>query len=664
MKRPISVVAASALAAATIAAVASGPAAQADAAHAGGHGPAFLTLSGTAPAFAIANRAIGAVSGSQKLTIQVWLKPRIAAAEGFATAVSTPGSKLYGHFLSPAGYAARFGASSAEAAGVESWLRSAGFSGVAADAGRDYVRATAAVSSINAAFRVRMNYYRPSAGASAGKYPLRANDQAVSVPSSLAASVLGVTGLDNAAPEQTFARPVNPSAPADSGNAPSASPVSFPCSSWYAQHYAHGLPGKYGTKSFPTVVCGYSAKQFRRAYGWNRHNIGKGVTIAFVEIGLVPDMMLTLSDYARVNGIETPSTSRYSELALGQGSGCGEPFNGEEQLDVETAYDMAPLANELVVGGDSCNNGFFGLQSLFDADTAILNGAGGRPFARIVSNSWEADTEATPVNILNVEHAYLVRAAAEGVSMLFSSGDASGVETPSSDPFATAVGGTTLGIGDKVARLFETGWSTGTSVGANGRWVFQAEQGAAGGGPSMLWTQPAYQRGVVPNWLAKAPGNRPGLVRAVPDISADADPFTGIALGLLKFNSKGAPAGFFEEPAGGTSLAAPLVAAIVADAEQYQRPFGFLNPALYRLAGTNAVNDSLRVTSKTPVRYRSVACDAAMCGLLTLTSFDVESFGMIFYTGQVTRTGYDTMTGIGTPHGQNFIYALRKLEAH
>jgi subtilase family serine protease len=658
MKRPISVVAATALAATAFAAAASGSAAHADAAHAGGHGPAVLALSGSAPSFATATRAIGAVSGSQKLTIQVWLQPRTAAAENFATAVSTPGSTTYGQFLTPAGYAALFGATSAEAAGVESWLRSAGFSGVASDAGRDYVQATATVSVINAAFRVRMNYYRPTAGVSAGKYPLRANNQAVSVPSSLAASVLGITGLDNAAPQQTFARPANP----DSGTAPNASAASFPCSSWYARHFARGLPGKYGTTSFPTVICGYSAQQLRRAYGWNRHNIGKGVTIAFVEVGLAPNMLLTLTDYARANGIETPSAHRYSELAMGQGSACGDPFFDEEQLDVEAAYDMAPLANELVVGGDSCNNGAFGLQSLFDAETAILNGAGAHPFARIVSNSWEADTEATPVNILNVEHSLLVRAAAEGVSMLFSTGDFSGVETPSSDPFATAVGGTTLGIGNKVARLFETGWSTGVSEGANGKWLFLAEQGAAGGGPSILWAQPKYQRGIVPTWLAKAPGNRPGLVRAVPDISADADPFTGFALGELKYNSKGIPTGFVERPAGGTSLAAPLVAAMVADAEQYQRPFGFLNPALYRLAGTNAINDSLRVTSKTPPRYRAVACDAVMCGQLTLANFDDESFRMTFYDGQVTRTGYDTMTGIGSPHGQNFIYALRRLK--
>jgi len=92
--------------------------------------------------------------------------------------------------------------------------------------------------------------------------------------------------------------------------------------------------------------------------------------------------------------------------------------------------------------------------------------------------------------------------------MLFSSGDDSGVNVPSSDPYATAVGGTTLGIGHSSPRLFETGWVDRISAASNGRWVSQGEQAAAGGGPSLLWKQPAYQRGVVPGALAVAPGNR------------------------------------------------------------------------------------------------------------------------------------------------------------
>ena len=85
--------------------------------------------------------------------------------------------------------------------------------------------------------------------------------------------------------------------------------------------------------------------------------------------------------------IQAPSASRYSELSLGQGSACGDPANIEEQLDVEASYDLAPLANQIVIGGDSCNNGFFGLQAIYNADIAVLNGAGGHPLAQIASNS-------------------------------------------------------------------------------------------------------------------------------------------------------------------------------------------------------------------------------------------------------------------------------------
>jgi subtilase family serine protease len=380
-------------------------------------------------------------------------------------------------------------------------------------------------------------------------------------------------------------------------------------------------------------------------------------------------MFETLQAYAKVHDIQAPSAGRYAELSLGEGPACGDPFNTEEQLDVESSYDLAPMANQLVVGGDSCDNGDYGLQALYDADALILDGATGHPLATIASNSWEGGDETIPVNLLGIEHDYLIKAAAEGVTMLFSAGDSSGVAVPSSDPYATAVGATTLGIGRDNPRLFETGWSTGISAAGNasnagnGPWVFQGEQGAAGGGPSLLWKQPAYQQGVVPGGLAVAPGNRGGLVRTVPDISAVGDPFTGMVTGMLSLNAQGSVTGYFEESVGGTSLAAPLIAAVVADAEQGSGAFGFLNPALYRLARTRpgAFHDARPLSGSTPARYRGVACDQDTCGVLSLTTFDDQSWSMAGYTGQVTAPGYDTMTGLGTPNSQQLIKALRAL---
>jgi subtilase family serine protease len=658
---------------------------------AGPPSPAGITpVAGSAVPFATAAAARGLVNGARQLTVQVWLAPRSAAADAYATAVSTPGSGRFGKFLSPSQYAARFGASAGQAGAVEAWLRSAGFSGVTADTGRSYVRATAPVSVIDRGLGTRLRYYRAPSPATAGPHELHANDGPVSVPASVAGDVLGITGLDNAPPASTWSRagglatppgratPRTPrgmsgqpaslpdmqrgggmAAPADAGPAD----PSFPCSAWYGQHLASGLPRMYGATEFPTQICGYSAAQLRHAYGYSPAYTGRGQTIAVVELGLVPYMFRTLTDYAQANGITLPAAADYRELALGSGPGCGTPFDVEEQMDVEAAYAMAPGAAHLVVGGDSCDNGDYGLQALFNADNAVLDGHGDAPLASVVSNSWEGFSENQPSQIDVIEHALLVRAAVEGVGMYFSSGDASGVLTPSSDPYAISVGGTTLGIGATASRLFETGWSSGMYTDSTGAWDFQGENGGAGGGPSLLWAQPAYQRAFVPAALAGAPGDRGGLVRTVPDISADGDPFTGMAVGTLAVNSAGHPVGYSQAPTGGTSLATPLIAGLVADAQQgMPRAFGFLNPVLYRLAGTRAFYQPQPVTGQTPGKYRAVACSVSACGVLSLVSFDDQSWTMAGYTGQVSRAGYSTMTGIGVPNAGHFLPLLRALE--
>jgi subtilase family serine protease len=658
MRRPSSVIAVTALAATTITVAAAGSVAHANASSrpAGQAVAQRVTLPDSVAPFTAATTATGAAPAATKLTVQLWLAPRSAAAASYAAAVSTPGNRLFRHFLSPSEYIARFAATPAAAASVESWLKSTGFTDIGTDLGRDYVQATAPVATVDAALKVKVNNYRTTSLAGAGRYPLRANDRPVSLPASIASRVLGVTGLDNAAPAMTYVRE---STPAQAGAAPADSPSSA-CSQWYLQHYASGLPEMYGVTKFPTALCGYTPQQLRSAYNLSASDTGKGVTVAAVEVGLTPDMFQTLADYAKVHDLAAPSTERYFELSLGQGSQCGDPFNVEEQLDVEASYSMAPAANQVVVGGDSCNDGFFGLQALFDADLAVLNGISGRPLAQVAVNSWEAGDESTSASMLQITHAYLIRAADEGVSMLFAAGDSSGMAAPSSDPYATAVGGTTLAIGHDNPRLFETGWSTGISAVSGAAWASQGEDGASGGGASLLWKQPGYQQGVVPNSLATAPGDRGGLVRAVPDVSADADAFTAMAVGMLSFDDSGNVTGYFEQPVGGTSLAAPLVGGIVADAEQGQGSFGFLNPALYKLARTKAFNDIRPLSAKTNPAYRGVACNADTCGLLLLTTFDDQSGSMAGYTGQVTAPGYDTMTGVGTPAGQSFISGLRQ----
>lgn len=300
--------------------------------------PAVARITGSAVPFTSHARATGTVAAGQKLSVQVWLKPQVAAAESFASAVSTPGSATFRHYLSPAGYGTRFGAPASEAARVETWLRSAGFGAVRVSPLRSYVRATGTASVIDAAFRTTLRQYQATAAVNAGRYRLRANSTAISVPASLSGSVLGVTGLDNAAPLLPLQRP---SASAIGKTSPrptaGATPTPVPCSYYYGEHVATGLPKQFGTTSFPTDNCGYSGTQLRKAYGASPAATGSGQTIALVELGLTQDMFLTLKDYAKANGVPAPAARRYSELSLGQGSACGDPFYIEEQLDVEAS---------------------------------------------------------------------------------------------------------------------------------------------------------------------------------------------------------------------------------------------------------------------------------------------------------------------------------------
>ncbi|HLI01329.1 MAG TPA: protease pro-enzyme activation domain-containing protein [Acidimicrobiales bacterium] len=614
-------------------------------------------LAGSEVAWTAHGHVLGRLNPSRSLTLRVWLRPDERAATAYAKAASTPGSSAYRHYLTPDQYTARFGPSRATVAATESWLRRSGFASVSADPQRAYVSAVGSAALAERVFRVQENVYRPSAAATAGRYTLYANDRAISLPSALAPDVVGVTGLDDAAPLSTMKGNVTKEGAA----AAAASSAKPSCSKYYGQYRKLGLPPKYGKGNFPVVPCGYTAKQLRAAYGANATNNGRGVTIALIEIGLSTNMYRSLRMYAQREGMPYPSPSRYSELSLGRGSECGDPFFGEEQLDVEAAYDMAYKAKLLVVGGDGCVIVQEGLAALFAADEAVLDGNGHTPLAQVASNSWENPAgETQPGSDTAIEHAYLLRAAAEGVSELFSSADNPGVYTPADDPFATGVGGTSLGLGKHNNRLFETGWSTETYLLHRKHWAYGSIDGAAGGGISAEWAEPAYQRGVVPRSLATMPGNK-GPSRVIPDISANADLFTAMTIGG-PFGNRGQ---FALIPVGGTSEASPLVAGLIADADQGQAaPLGFLNPALYKLAGTDAIHDTLPMRLNTTRHaYRGVfctgkalVCEGAPGGVLN--TYDFQG-GSRIQTLQATRKGYDDMSGIGTPNGQVFINALR-----
>ena len=157
----------------------------------------------------------------------------------------------------------------------------------------------------------------------------------------------------------------------------------------------------------------------------------------------------------------------------------------------------------------------------------------------MVTDSWTDGAENLPTGLIDFYHEYLLEAATTGMTVMFSSGDdgddvaATGtkqVALPPSDPYATAVGGTSTEIGQNGNIVFQAGWSSFySSLSKTNTWTPKPPgtfSSGAGGGTSVLYAQPSYQAGVVPAKISKYNGKTP--MRAVPDVAMPADPNTGL----------------------------------------------------------------------------------------------------------------------------------------
>ena len=319
-------------------------------------------------------------------------------------------------------------------------------------------------------------------------------------------------------------------------------------------------------------------------------------------------------------------------------------------------HATAPGANVLYVAGANCYD-----DELLSALNTIVD----HRRADIITNSWGDIGEDTPPDIENAYTQVFIQAALEGIGIFYSSGDdgddsldtddgSAVVDFPQSHPLVTAVGGTSLGVGRLNDYQFETGWATGISdLNDAGTAWDPTPPGdflyGGGGGVSSRWQQPWYQRNVVPPSIAHG-------MRATPDIAMDGDPSTGMLVGETQTFPDGSVK-YGEYRIGGTSLSSPLFAGVVALADQAKgRPLGFANPAIYRLNGTPGVRD---ITQTTPhggvVRVDYVnGVDAADGTSVTLRTLNDEA--------QSIHDGprWDTLTGVGTPNGTEFIRRLNR----
>jgi subtilase family serine protease len=597
-------------------------------------------ITGSVPAWAVAANRVGSVVSSTRRQIEIALAPRDPrGARALATAVSTPGNPLFRHPVTATEYAARFGPSQETVDAVETWLRGQGLQVTGLTGNRQVVSAVGRADRLEAAFGVRLDTFRTLIHGQGRT--LAAPDSPVTVPAALAGRITAVLGLDDSAATITPAQAHVPVLTA-SPNAAGAGCAT----SWGSTNNA-AVPQKYPTGSQSNVLCGYTTAPLRAMYGLGSGDTGGGVDVAIVgaynDTNIVSDTDHAASDF----GSPQLAPGQYQAFLPSGGFSSNPNCNvdswmTEQALDVQAVHTEAPAAGLLYYPATDCTT----LVVAFEQ--AVSTGK-----ASVITDSWDYTGESTvPADVRTAFENAAVEAAAQGQTVLFSTGDEGDDSTtagtaeanfPAVDPWVTAVGGTTTGLDTSRRTALLTGWADIGNVQTGSTWTplpptSGGFPGGAGGGRSSLYAEPTYQDAVVPAALS-------GGHRAIPDIAADADPFTGMAIGVTTAH------GYVEEPIGGTSEASPLTAGLAADAGQRVGGGGWLgliNPALYQMT-------SPAITDVTDQKAGVWTPFAPVQGTSTQGSYliDVGSRPQSL----VSQPGWDNETGLGTPNA-GFIAAL------
>jgi len=524
-----------------------------------------LPVGGT-PVIPSGAHAVGAAPASAPVRFDVVLRPRNPAGlEAFATAVSTPGSPSYHHFLSVAQVAARFAPSLAVIRQVDGALRGIGLPPGPVSANHLVIPVTTTMGHASAALQTRFTNYRLPSGRISF-----ANTRTPKLPAVVARHAQAVIGLNNLAQIAPMA------------------------GSRTASHVWRAKPGGLESRATASgsVACqaavkaaqadnGWTYSQLAKAYSltglYQGGSLGGGVKVALFE--LEPWLSSDVTKFQGCYGSSGP----VSRINVDGGPGTG-PGSAEAVLDIETVSALAPKASLLVYDAPSSNAAL----STIDEYTQILD----QDRAQVLSSSWggcESDMQSLDAGLIQSENTLFEQAASEGISVFVAAGDSGSeacnqtdasmkqlsVQDPASQPYVTSVGGTELtALGPPPT---EKVWNDPSTP----------PTGAGGGGISSQWPMPSWQAGpgVINRYSSKAPCQATsGYCREVPDVSASAD-YQAHGY-IFVWNSKWVMNG-------GTSAAAPLWAGILADIDSQGSPAtreGFLNPRLYSLP-SGTLND-------------------------------------------------------------------------
>jgi subtilase family serine protease len=347
----------------------------------------------------------------------------------------------------------------------------------------------------------------------------------------------------------------------------------------------------------------------------------------------------------------SPATKAPPPTSKGTGQENKSAWALEVSLDVETAHAIAPKANIILVTTPTAETlGVQGFPQMMAAEQYVID----NHLATVISQSFASAEDAfgSAQSLENLRHAFK-SAAQNGVTVLGSSGDGGTannrktpvgkggslipyptVEWPASDPLVTGVGGTYLCTdpNNTTARVADSVDPPAKCRAFPG----QAEVGwtFSGGGFSHVFAKPDYQN-------ALPAGSTPiGSMRGVPDVGLQASAGTGalVYVSLPPDGQSGlicgaAPCSTGWYDIGGTSLACPQWAGLVAIADQINGGgLGLINPALYAI-GAN------------PARYAHDFYDVTTGNNTADPSVP----------GYPATTGWDPVTGLGTPNAANLL---------
>jgi subtilase family serine protease len=633
------------------------------------------------PAHATSGTHTGSVRPSTRLHIGVWLKMRnVGELNRLSRAVYTPRSARYHQWLTPHQVMRSYMPTKHDVAMVKHYLRSRGFHVDSVAGNRLYVNATGTVSQANRAFDVRIGTYAYRG------HTYRGTNKAPTLHGIAGNRIQSVSGLDTAsayrpAHVRQKVTPKDSSTPYDG--------VCGDFSTTKTLDFINPTESKSFTGFIPCT--GYSGAQLQQAYGVDQlpADAGAGQTVAIVDAYGSPTILQDANKFSQVSGLPALDSSNFrvvSPPGIGnkKESKAQDPIGWrfEVTIDVEAVHAMAPGAKIVLVVAP--NN----YASLDEA----VNWINIHHLANIVTNSWGLPLDlAAPGQGARDTRIFQV-AAAEGIGENFSTGDNGdevaftgnkSVDFPASSPWVNAVGGTSLFTNSDGSYNTETGWgdtfyrlatchsSSPVSPGSTQQHCDVYDQdpskvldegfiGGAGGGLSQIWSAQPWQSSAIGSDTAAGYGPV-GTHRALPDVSMVGDPETGMDIWITDPTvGDTAPE---SEQFGGTSLSSPLFAGIMADVDQARTwaghgPAGLASQYLYNLPA-GAVRDVLPPTFGSSNPSAAAGSDSRSLFYGSFFSGSLFNVGFNADSSLDSATGWDDVTGVGSPVAPQFVAALK-----